>query len=90
MKPKNSIRFFKSNRTDDPGFELTTDEVAEQFWASDEAVDWVTNHRQYRLERLALNWVNENVGQWDNIPADWALIFDAIHVAMPRGETTDA
>lgn len=78
-----TIRFFKTNRTDDPGFDLTTDEVAKQFWASEAAQGWVTNPGM-RLERLALNWVNGNVGQWENIHADWTAIYDAIHAAMPR------
>jgi hypothetical protein len=82
------IRFFKTNTITDPGFVLTTEEVARQFWDSDDAKSWVTNPGMM-LERLALNWVNENIGQWDNIPADWDPIYDAIHAAMPRGERTN-
>jgi hypothetical protein len=78
-----TIRFFKTNRTNDPGFELTTDEVAKQFWVSDEAILWLAKPG-VPLERTALLWVNDNIGQWENIPADWDPIFVAIHAAMPR------
>jgi hypothetical protein len=59
--------------------------VARQFWASDVARNWLTAPG-LRLERLALDWVSENVGQWENVRTDWATIFDAIHAAMPRGK----
>lgn len=79
-----TIRFFKTNRVDDPGFERSPEDVAREFWASDAARDWLA-HPGWRLERLAMVWVVDNVGQWENVPADWEPIFDAIHAAMPRG-----
>lgn len=79
-----TIRFFKTNRTDDPGYELTTDEAARQFWESEAAQDWLTNPGM-RLERLAVRWVTDNIGQSENVPEDWGPIFNAIGAAMPRG-----
>lgn len=78
-----AIRFFKTNNKADPGFLMATTEVADRFWASPEAAAWLAGPSG-RLERLAVSWVVDNVGQWDNIEADWALIFDAVHAAMPR------
>lgn len=82
-----TIRFFKTNRADDPGYELSTDEAARRFWESETAQDWLTNPGT-RLERLALNWVTDNIGQWSRIPEDWDPIFDAIGAAMPRSNDT--
>jgi hypothetical protein len=87
MSAVTEIRFFKTNTVEDPGFVLATTEVARQFWASDDAQEWLTKGGML-LERLALNWVNENIGAWENVPADWEPIYDAIHAAMPRKETS--
>jgi hypothetical protein len=77
------IRFFNSNSPTDAGFMLDVEEVARRFWASPEADQWLAGPSG-RLERLALSWVADNVGQWDRVPEDWPPIFDAIHAAMPR------
>lgn len=76
-----TIRFFKMNRTDDPGYELTTDEAARLFWESAAARDWLSTPGM-RLQRLAARWITDNVGQ--SPPEDWGPIFDAIGAAMPR------
>jgi hypothetical protein len=78
-----TIRFFKTNRTDDPGYELTADEAARRFWESETAQGWLTDPGM-GLERLAGRWVTDNVGEPGNLPEDWGPIFNAIGAAMPR------
>jgi hypothetical protein len=80
-----TVRFFKTNRVDDPGFEMATDEIARQFWASDVAKEWVANPG-IRLGRIAVMWVAEHIGHWENVPDDWHAIEDAILEIMPRND----
>ncbi len=86
-----TINFNKTNRVDDPGEDLTPAEVAERFWASNEAQEWhalvKANKSVGPLERLALSsWVPEHIGGWDNDPTIWPPISDAIFDARPWKE----
>jgi hypothetical protein len=92
------MKLFKTNKVDDSGYTITTEEIARLFWASDEAKRWQTEG-VFPLERLALNWVPQHLGQWENLPRvlradssthtetlkgeDWDVIFEAIHAARP-------
>lgn len=82
-----TINFNKTNHVDDPGVDLTPAEVAERFWASDEAKEWYllvkANKPAGPLARLALSWIPEHVGGWDGGPEVWHRIDDAIFDARP-------
>lgn len=81
------INFTKTNRIDDPGENLTPAEVAERFWASEEAQEWhalvKANKSVIPLDRLALSWVPQNIGGWDDDRSIWPRISDAIFDARP-------
>ena len=74
------MRFFETNRGDDPGFELSPDEVAARFWQSEAGERWRTS--EVRLDRTAAGWIAESLGACDMETMDEAL--DAILKTMPR------
>lgn len=74
------MRFYETNTKDDPGFELSPDEVAARFWQSDIGEAWAADPENAgRLDRAASVWIAEKLGGCDPDTLDEALqaIFDA-------------
>lgn len=74
------MRFFETNNTSDPGFELSLDEVVTRFWQSDLADDWKVNGG--RLDRTSAQWITEKLGGCDRDTLDECL--DAIYEGRPK------
>lgn len=73
-------RFFETNDANDPGFELSVDEVVTRFWQSDEAEEWKTVGG--RLDRTSSGWINRKLGACDRDTLDELL--DAVYDGRPR------
>ena len=78
------MRFFETNNVDDPGFELSPEEVAARFWQSEDGEAWANDAGvgHYRLDRLAADFISRKLGGCDRDTMDEAI--DAIIDARPK------
>jgi hypothetical protein len=83
------VKFYKTNTKDDPGFDKTPKEVADEFWASERGQKWASGEWEGLLARFSINFLESSYGGWD--PAardDLDEVLEAIYQAMPRRRVT--
>lgn len=57
------VRFYRTNKASDEGYEADPVEVTERFWKSDRAEQWKAGG--WMFERLFYAWLSEEMGGWN-------------------------